>query len=291
VSARMLKIASLACSFNRKEKTSVFLKSLLSQALPDGYTLDIYLLDDNSTDGTGDYVKEHFPTVTVIEGTGTLYWAGGMRTVWNAALKNGDYDFFLLLNDDVHLDDHAISNLLAAYKQSEFHQNILLGTVLDDIKKTITYGGHKIKSKITGYAYTVVPDDKELVQAHIGNANIMMVDKGTVDKIGILSEEYIHGLADFDYTLTAIKNGVKVWVAPGYYGYCINDHGNRWLSGKATLKKRIAYLYSPTGLAYKEYLHYVWKHFPLMLPTVFTKAWLKTLFPVVYDKFKKSKTL
>lgn len=287
MSARILKIASLACSFNRKEKTSAFLKSLLSQALPEGYSLDIYLLDDNSTDGTRKHVQQHFPTVTLIEGTGSLYWAGGMRTVWNAALKSGDYDFFLLLNDDVHLNGDSISRLLAAHTQSQFPENILLGTVYDDNKEKISYGGHKLKSKITGYAYTVVPDDKELLEAQIGNANVMMVDKAAVNKIGILSNEYIHGLADFDYTLTAVKNGVKVWVAPGYYGYCINDHGNRWLSGKTTLKKRIAYLYSPTGLAYKEYLHYVWKHFPLMLPTVFTKAWLKTLFPVVYDKFKK----
>jgi len=287
VSARILKIASLACSYNRKEKTSAFLKSLLSQAIPEGYSLDIYLLDDNSSDGTGDYVKQHFPTVTLIEGTGSLYWAGGMRAVWNAALKNGDYDFFLLLNDDVHLDDNAILRLLAAHKLSQFPQNIFLGTVYDDDQKKISYGGHKLKSKITGYVDTVVPDDKELLEAQVGNANIMMVDKGAVDKIGILSTEYVHGLADFDYTLTAVKNGVKVWVAPGYYGHCINDHGKSWLSGKAPLKKRIAYLYSPTGLAYKEYLHYSWKHFPFMLPGVFTKAWLKTLFPILYDKFKK----
>jgi GT2 family glycosyltransferase len=245
------------------------------------------LLDDNSSDGTADHVRQLFPTVKVIEGTGSLYWAGGMRTVWNAALKNDDYDFFLLLNDDVHLSDNAISQLLAAHKLSKFPQNILLGTVYDDHKKGISYGGHKLKSKVTGYVDTVVPDEKELLEAHVGNANVLMADKGCVDKIGILSDEYIHGLADFDYTLTAIKNGVKVWVAPGYYGYCINDHGKTWMPASAPLKKRIAYLYSPTGLAYKEYLHYAWKHFPLMLPGVFTKAWLKTLFPVVYDKFKK----
>ena len=287
MSAQILKIASLACSYNRKEKTSAFLKSLLSQALPEGYSLDIYLLDDNSSDGTADYVKMHFPTVAVIEGTGSLYWAGGMRTVWKAALKNGNYDFFLLLNDDVRLDDDSISRLLAAHKQSQFPQNILLGTVYDDDQKKISYGGHKLRSKITGYVDTVVPGEKDLLEAEVGNANIMLVDKGAVAKIGILSEEYVHGLADFDYTLTAVKNGVKVWVAPGYYGHCINDHGKKWLSGNMPLQKRIAYLYSPTGLAYKEYLHYAWKHFPFMLPGVFAKAWLKTLFPILYDKFKK----
>jgi GT2 family glycosyltransferase len=287
VSAKPLKIASLACSYNRKEKTSVFLKSLFAQAIPDGYSLDVYLLDDNSSDGTADYVKTNFPAVTVVEGTGSLYWAGGMRTVWNAALKAGEYDFFLLLNDDVHLADDAIARLLAAHKLSSYPQNVLLGTVTDTEKKSMSYGGHKLRSKITGFTDRVLPDEKELKEAEVGNANVMMVDRGAVDKIGILSDEYVHGLADFDYTLTAVKNNVKVWVAPGYYGDCVNDHGKSWLSSNAPLKKRLAYLYSPTGLAYNEYLHYAWKHFPVMLPGVFIKAWLKTLFPILYDRFKK----
>src|ERR1700757_19038 len=118
VLTRTFKIASLACSYNRKDKTIRFLTSLFSQTLPEGYSLDVYLLDDSSTDGTADYVRTHFPDVTIIEGTGSLYWAGGMRTVWRAAMKHDEYDFFLLLNDDVHLADDAISRLLAAHDRS-----------------------------------------------------------------------------------------------------------------------------------------------------------------------------
>lgn len=287
MSTNTLKIAALAASYNRKEKTVAFLKSLYSQSIPPGYFLEIYLLDDASTDGTGDYVRANFPEVTVIEGTGSLFWAGGMRTVWGEALKRGDHDFYILFNDDVKLLDNAIERLLAAHKQSEFKENVLLGTVRDAKTLAITYGGHTVNSNWTGYATTVVPDENNLTECQVGNANIMFVDKGAVKKIGILSDEYVHGLADFDYTLKAIKNGVKVWVAPGYYGFCENDHGKSWLPGKAPLKKRIAYLYSPTGLAYKEYLHYVWKHYPLMVPNAFIKAWMKTLFPVLYDTLKK----
>ena len=282
-----LKIASLACSYNRKEKTAAFLKSLLSQAIPDGYTLDVYLLDDKSSDGTADYVKANFPSVILVEGTGSLYWAGGMRTVWSVARKRADYDFYLLLNDDVRLFDDTVSRLLAAHKLSDHSQNVLLGTVKDDKKQTISYGGHRLTNKRTGKVTTVVPSETELLEAHLGNANIMLVDKATVDKIGILSDSFTHGLADFDYTLRAVKNGGNVWVAPGYYGYCINDHGKNWLPASVPLKKRISYLYSPTGIAYKEYLLYTRRHFPTILPSVFAKAWLKTLFPILYDKFKK----
>ena len=287
MATKLLKIAALACSYNRKEKTSAFLNSLSNQSVPDGYVVDIYLLDDKSSDGTAGYVKQNFPDVTIIEGTGSLYWAGGMRTVWAEALKRGNYDFFLLLNDDVKLSDDAVARLIAAHTQCNFDKNIVLGTVQDAKTLNITYGGHRLKNTLTGYAYNVPPDPEIIQEAYIGNANVMLVDKGTVDKIGILHSAYVHGLADYDYTIRAVKNGVKVWVAPGYYGFCENDHGKNWLPAGAPFKKRLAYLYSPTGLAYKQYLYYVRKHYPLMLPGVFIKAWLKTLFPILYDTVKK----
>ena len=287
MSSSNLKIAALACCYNRKVKTSLFLESLSSQFIPQGYSLDIYLLDDQSSDGTVDYVKRNFPHVIIVEGSGSLYWAGGMRTVWGHASKRENYDFYILLNDDVKLLDNSIARLLDSHKQSQADQNIIIGTVRDEKTLALTYGGHKIKSRLTGYTTEIVPADNDIRPCDLGNANIMLVDKETVGKIGILSDEYIHGLADYDYTLTATRNGVSVWVAPGYYGYCENDHGKTWLPRDASFKKRLAYLYSPTGLAYKEYLHYVWKFYPQMLPNAFVKVWMKTLFPMLYDTLKK----
>jgi len=284
---KSLRIASLACSFNRREKTATFLRSLSAQHIPEGYTLDIYLLDDNSSDGTAEYVRKNFPSVTVINGNGWLYWAGGMRKVWGEALKNGPYDFYLLLNDDVTLADNALDKLLEAYHKSPYEANIILGSVRDAKTGRVTYGGRRITSKINGKSFKLQPDENELLECEIGNANVMLVDNKTVNKIGILSGDYTHSLADFDYTLTAVKNGIKVWVGHGYYGYCENDHGVPWLPQKNSLKKRIKYLYSPTGLAYKEYITYVRKHFPYSLPEKFLKIWIKTLFPIFYDKFKQ----
>ena len=276
----------MACSYNRKNKTASFLKSLHAQVIPAGYSLSIYLLDDKSSDGTAEHVRSSFPDVTVIDGTGSLYWSGGMRTVWTEALNRGNYDFFLLLNDDVKLADGAIARLLEAQKQSKADANIYLGSVQDAKTLELTYGGHKVKNRLKGFTDPIIPDAEQIKECEVGNANIMLVDKGAVKKIGILSAKYIHGLADYDYTLRGVKNGVSVWVAPGYYGFCENDHGKNWLPANAPFKKRLAYLYSPTGLAFKEYMYYVRQHYPLMLPGVFVKAWMKTLFPILYDKFK-----
>jgi GT2 family glycosyltransferase len=284
---KKMKIAALACSYNRINKTAAFLQSLISQPVPEKFELDIYLLDDNSPDGTGDYVRKNFPSVEVVEGTGSLFWAGGMRTLWNYVVKKKSYDFFLLLNDDVVLFGDALTRLLGARNLSGQPANILLGGVQDPKNQRMTYGGFKMKNRFTGSTESVEPDGKDLKACDIGNANILLVDKATVDKIGIFSDAYTHAFADFDYTLTAIKNGVKVWLAPGYYGYCENDHGVAWLPQTTPLKKRIEYLYSPKGISLKEYLLYIKKHFPLSLPDKYIKAWLKTFFPVIYDMFKK----
>ena len=287
IGPKQIKVAVLGCSYNRKQKTARFLSSLVNQEVPPGYILDIFLLDDNSPDGTGDYVEAEFPSVNLVRGSGSLFWAGGMRTLWKHVLNVETYDFFLLCNDDVMLFDGAVARLLTAYKLSQFQGNIILGTVQDSEGSAITYGGQKIINRITGDTINIAPDPDKLRPCQIGNANIMLVDKATVDTIGILSSSYTHGIADYDYTLTALRNGLKVWIGPGYYGICDNDHAITWLPQQTPLKKRIEYLYSPKGLAYNEHMIYVKKHFPLSVPIAHVKLWVKTLFPIMYDIFKK----
>jgi GT2 family glycosyltransferase len=287
LASKNLKVAALSCSYNRLEKTKTFLTSLTNQYIPEQYTLDIYVLDDNSPDGTADYVRDNFPAVKVIEGSGSLFWAGGMRVLWQKVIDTADYDFFILLNDDVKLFDGAISQLLEAYNKSASKPAVLVGTVKNFDLTKITYGGRKLLNSYNGDGVLVEPDATELKEFDLGNANIMLVDKGTVEKIGILSDRYIHSFADFDYTLNAKRHGVKVWVAPGYYGYCEYDHGKPWLSTDHSLKERIAYMYSPKGIESRSYLRYIRKFFPLNYPAAVAKLWLKTLLPVVYDKYKK----
>lgn len=281
-----LSIAVLVCCYNRKQKTLAFLESLVGSGYFKKLDIDIYLLDDNSTDDTGAAVSEQYPFVHIVKGTGSLFWAGGMRTIWRHAISKKDYDLFLIFNDDVILFNNAIENLITNYWQLNKEGVILIGSTLSKQSNKLTYGGNVLKSIKHNKYYVVIPDNTELLTCHIANANVLLVDKYTVEKIGIFPDDYIHCLADFDYTLTAFKSGINVLVAPGYYGYCEDDHGVNWLSRNHSLKERIEYLYSPKGLAYKEYLFYIRKHFPNHYLTAFVKLWIKTLFPTIWDKFK-----
>ncbi len=283
-----MKIAVLLTTYNRKEKTLRCLQSLANQIFASDIMLDIYLTDDNSSDGTASAVKEHFPFVNLYGGTGSLFWAGGMRATWKQALKF-KHDYYLLLNDDTYLFETAVSNLLkysnSALKKEPF-PSICVGSTSDSMGR-ISYGGRKLTSRYW-WSSILVHNKSEFVECDFANANIMLVPSKVVEEIGILSDAYTHGLADYDYTLKAKKAGFHIIVAPGFLGSCIDDHGNNWKSQNVNLIDRIRYLKSPKGLAYKEYLNFIKNHFPLSLPSSFLKLWLKTIFPFVWDRLKKT---
>ena len=279
-------IAVLLTCYNRKEKTLSFLKSLTQQVAFSALQADIYLLDDASTDGTAKAIKALYPGVNIVQGDGNLFWAGGMLRIWKYAITQKEYEIFLLFNDDVVLQPDSIERLLSSYMSVKNTGTILVGSTLNHSSNRISYGGHILYKSNRAAYYSIKPNEVSVSPCHLANANIFLVDKATVDKIGLFSDKYTHYLADFDYTITAYRNGIGVFVAPGYFGYCEDDHGVNWLSGKYSLKQRVNYLYSVKGLAYNEYLYYIKKHFPADYKVALAKLWLKTLFPFIWDKFK-----
>ncbi|MDQ6814434.1 MAG: glycosyltransferase family 2 protein, partial [Bacteroidota bacterium] len=163
---------------------------------------------------------------------------------------------------------------------------ICVGSTLDESTGKTSYGGSKLMSK-KFWKSNMMEAPPEITKCDFANANIMLVPKEIVKEIGVLSAAYTHSLADYDYSLKAKKSGFAVVVAPGFLGSCVDDHGNNWKSSTVSLKDRIAYLKSPKGLAYSEYLSFIKTHFPNSYPLEFCKLWLKTFFPFMWDMYKK----
>ena len=285
----MHRIAILLTCFNRKEKTLKALSALYKahEVEKDRISMAIYLTDDGSTDGTGEAIKTAYPEIKVLQGTGDLYWAGGMRHSWNEA-KKGDYDAYLLLNDDTFIESSMFTELLDThtYCLNKYGQGgIYCGATRDRETGEYTYGGHVFTNKFMAKYVKVLPNGKSPQPIELGNANIMWVSKNVVEQIGILSNKYIHGLADYDYTLMAVKENLPVLITPNYLGTCVNDHTNPYLKfPKMPFKQRLHFLYNPIGLDFKSNLQYNRRNFPYRLPIVYAMGWLKVVFPSLYIK-------
>lgn len=284
----MQKIAVLLTCFNRKEKTISSLNSLYKayENVSEEIILDVFLTDDGSTDGTSEAVKEKFPKTTILKGNGNLYWNGGMRHTWTAALDKG-YDYFLLLNDDTTLYDNALKKLLEAqvYCVDKYgQQGIYIGSTQDPKTKKFTYGGSLLTHKFK-FNYHALPPNGTYQQCDLGNANIMCVPKEVVAQIGILSDGYKHGIGDTDYTLKAVKKNIPCLVLPDYLGHCENEHKEVYEGfTEKTFIERWKYLNHPLGLAFKSTVLFMWRHFPTRVPFVVIAGFYKVFFPGLYIK-------
>ncbi|WP_228237524.1 glycosyltransferase family 2 protein [Allomuricauda sp. M10] len=282
----MDKVAILLTCFNRKEKTIKALTALNNAFEQSNHIVQmtIYLTDDGSTDGTSEAVSAKFPYVKILKGTGDLYWAGGMRNSWKEAIK-GNYDAYLLLNDDTDVYPHLFDSVQEthAFSLSNYGLGgVYVGTTIDAKTRKVSYGGSVFINKFLATSKRLEPQDKP-IPCELGNANIMWVSKNVVDEVGILSEGYVHGLADYDYTLKAVKKNIPALIMPGVVGECINDHKDPYQRFfNLPFKERYKMLYNPIGFDFVSQTHHMKKHFPLRYPLFLTTGYFKVVFPKLY---------
>ena len=288
-----MRIAVLLTCFNRKVKTLQALEKLMlaHKSFPEKVSLKLYLTDDGSTDGTGEAVKEKYPEAIILQGNGNLFWAGGMRNSWKEAIK-GNYDAYLLLNDDTNVFTNVFQELISAhdYCQKQYGRTgIYLGSTYDASTKEISYGGAKLTNKFM-FKYHFLTPNGAFQNCELGNANIMLVPKEVVEEIGILSEGYIHGVADYDYTLKAVQKNIPVLTTPEYSGTCTDDHKDVYITfPEKSFSERLALLKNPLALDFKSNFNLMLRHFPLRVPFVLFSAGLKLILPSIYVKGLRSR--
>lgn len=275
----MKKIAVLISCFNRKDTTIRCLEKLHSNDLGDRYLLDVFLVDDKSTDGTGQAVAERFPAVRVINGNGNLYWNRGMCLAWRAAGYHG-YDHYLLLNDDVQLFDGALLKLLDIYETACLKKPfILVGSTCDPLSGQGSYGGEKRSGMpFKKLRFNLIIPGNEIIEADTMNGNIALIPEGISSSLNGLDPRFTHAMGDTDFGLRAAKAGFSVQVAPSYFGTCAKNsatdsHTDISLPKKIRWKKML----STKGLPMREWSAFCRRHAGIFWPVYFLWPYLKFL--------------
>lgn len=286
-------IAVILTCFNRKAKTIACLEGLYSaqKTFSDAeISLSVYLTDDGCTDGTPQAVCDTFKhkDITIMQGDGNMYWAGGMRFAWNEALKKKDkWDFYLLLNDDTTPMDNMFHELIDAHNyslQTFGKPGIYSGVTCDiDNPEIITYGGTVWINRFFGTERRVSPNGKP-TEVDKTNANILLVSKEVVSTIGIFYEGFIHGAADYDYSIHAKKTGFTVLITSHVCGKCERDHRsakeelNKIIEMTASERKRY---YSNPVHSSKDTLTSQRRNTPFTYPRVWLSFLLKEKCPYI----------
>ena len=192
----MEKIAVIMTVFNRKEKTLRCLNSLCRSwaEAKSPIQYEVFLTDDGCTDGTKEAVMAlgyQFP-IHIIEGTGNLFWLGGMNLAWRAAINQSGFDGYLWLNDDtIVLADFWIE-LLATQQYAQSHYGIggiYVGSTCDPSTKQFTYGGFDFINKWTLKDQFIIPNGQDIKPCECAHGNITYVSNEVVSRLGVFHEK------------------------------------------------------------------------------------------------------
>jgi len=236
----MKSIAVLLTCHNRREKTLNCLKSVYGSNLPENHILDVFLVDDGSTDGTSEFVLKEFPEVNLIHGNGHLFWNRGMYLAWTTAIKVKEYNLYLWLNDDTRIFKDAIK-LMIDYSQMSNNNRIVVGATCSEVTGNVTYSGFKLP------AIKLIPNGN-WQDCEFFNGNIVLIPSYIYRQVGIIDKQFRHNLGDIDYGMRALKLGFVHSLSPFCLGIC-EDHeiDPPWRDSSISIFNRLKYLYSPLG--------------------------------------------
>lgn len=269
-----MNVAVLMTCHNRKDKTIECLQHLYDQVGVRDLNLKVFLVDDGSTDGTGDAVRGAYPDVRVIQGDGSLFWNRGMCLAWDTAVADGQYDGYLWLNDDTMLYDNALATIEKIALQ---HPDSCVVATIESVKEKgkLTYGGLK-------KGVLQVSSELELNTCDTFNGNFVFIPKSVTERIGYLDPYFRHSVGDYDYSRRATRAGITSYVTP-IIGSCErNPTEPNW--NKGTLKQRFKKLYSPLGNNPFETFHTYKKDSLFKATYLFIYIHLRVLFTFILPK-------
>lgn len=240
-----MKIAILISVFNRIELTRNCIASLYEQQTSAG--LDIYIYDSGSTDGTTKILSQEYPKVTIVTGRNTDFWASSMRKLWVSILENGvQYDYFLLMNNDLVLYPNAIRTLL----ESTTNNSVISGLLIDEDNQPL-YCGFDKKNNVISSPNTPI---------HSLNGNLCLVPYSVYENIGVFDKRYSHHLADVDFGFMCKRKGIRVVSSSQICGITERNDINRLNPKGKSIRARFSHYRNPLNVSVKEQVYFFYKH-------------------------------
>lgn len=195
---------------NRKNYTLGCLRSLKKQTITGVHTI---VVDDGSTDGTGDAIRVGFPDVTVLEGDGNLWWTGAMNMGVQHAISHGA-KYIISLNDDLEVSHDYIEKMIVWAEQKP---SALLGSYVFDIHTRRPFFASRRVNWRTGKSHSllaIVPEEnrKGIYRITDFPGIGLWIPSEVFRTIGLFDAKHLpHYGADNDFTLRAAKYGFEIY--------------------------------------------------------------------------------
>jgi GT2 family glycosyltransferase len=239
-----LVISVVILTYNRKDTLHAAIRSALDQKYPDK---ELIVVNNGSTDGTADEIREAFPSVRIVEPG----WNTGVPEGRNIGARNALGDVVLFMDDDGALaSDDAFTEVAARFER-EPELGVLYARPADP-------DTGESPECILGFQEDLRPYPRPVYSPlFVGTA--IFVRKALMDQIQGFDGSFFREAEEFDFSLRTLDAGWRILFYPTIILHH-RPHPNRAAAGT------VAYL------NLRNYLTTYWKLFPA-LPAVIASAY------------------
>jgi len=223
---------------------------------------EIFVVDNNSVDGSVNLVKEKFPFVKLIENKKNT----GFSFANNQAIKESNGKYVLLLNPDTLVEEDTFEKIITFMNthQDAGGLGVMMvdgkGIFLPESKRglpTPMVAFYKIfglsalfpKSKIFGRYHVGYLDKNKTHEIEILSGAFMLLRKKVLDEIGLLDETFFMYGEDIDLSYRITK--------AGYKNYYFPETKIIHYKGESTKKSSVNYVF----IFYRAMIIFAEKHF------------------------------
>jgi GT2 family glycosyltransferase len=223
---------------------------------------EVYVVDNNSVDGSIQMVREKFPEVLLIENKKNV----GFSKANNQAMRICKGEYVLLLNPDTVVEESTFEKVVAFMDANPEAGGLGVqmidgkGDFLPESKRglpTPTVAFYKIfglsalfpKSKAFGRYHLGYLDRNATHEVEILSGAFMLMRHAALDKVGLLDEDYFMYGEDIDLSYRIILGGYK--------NYYFHDTRIIHYKGESTRKSSVNYVF----VFYKAMIIFAKKHF------------------------------
>lgn len=195
-----MKILVIVVTYNGMKWLERCLGSVRASEVP----ADLYVWDNDSTDGSADYVQSRFPEARLVRSADNLGFAEANNMGMRHALDKG-YDYVYLLNQDAWIEPSTLGTLVAAH-QAHPGFAILSPLQMTDGFESLDKQFEKLMPGVTGHPEPVAV--RRVMAAH------WLVSREALEKVGLFSDLFpIYGNDD-NWCDRARYHGFKIGIVP-----------------------------------------------------------------------------
>jgi GT2 family glycosyltransferase len=194
----------------------------------DGLACEVFVVDNNSVDGSCQMVREKFPEVILIENKENV----GFSRANNQAIRQSSGEYILLLNPDTVVEEDSFRKIIAFMDATPDAGGLGVkmidgkGNFLPESKRGLPTPMVAFY-KIFGFSH-LFPRSKKFNRYHLGylskdqlhevdvlSGAFMLMRRKALDQVGLLDEDYFMYGEDIDLSYRIQKGGYKNYYFPG----------------------------------------------------------------------------